>query len=282
MKPFEGVPGWPPLAGVVALVAAYVAGLAVVLVVAVTAEAVGYEPDTVSPGAVLLVALLFALAAIGACVAVARQTAPPAPGHFGLRRVPPAEAALLVVLGAAVLALAVAGWKWGTVERLALPLPDELDDRAGFERLSGAAPATVDVEPGVGLAASALARAVIVPLAGQVVLLGFVLPALSRWRGVVPAALVCTVGLAMLSEAVGDSGRLAIPALVLAVLLVALRLRSGSLLPGIVLACGAAGVALGSAVRWEPAGAAALGACCAAAGLALALAVAERPPPRDP
>jgi hypothetical protein len=262
MKPFEGVPGWPPLAGVVGLVAAYVASFLVVVVVAVVAEAVGYEPADRPPGAVLLVALLFAATSIAACLVVARQTAPLAPGQFGLRRVPPGEAALLVAAAALVLAAVVAAWAWATVERLALPVPEELGEG--------------DVDPGAGVAASALARAVIAPVAAQVVLLGFVLPALSRWRGVVPAALVCTVGLAALSGVVGDSGKLAIPALVLGALLVALRLRSRSLVPGAVLGCGAAGVALGVAITWEPLGVAALGAACAAAGLALVLARAER------
>ncbi|HEV2814586.1 MAG TPA: CPBP family glutamic-type intramembrane protease, partial [Solirubrobacteraceae bacterium] len=224
MKPFEGVPGWPPLAGVVALAVAYVASFVVVVVVALVAEAAGYEPADRPPGAVLLVAVLFALTSVGACLFVARQTAPLAPGQFGLRRVPPGEAALLVAAAALVLAAVVTVWAWATVERLAFPVPQELDRG--------------DVDADAGLAASALARAVVAPVAGQVVLLGFVLPALSRWRGVVPAAILCTLLLAPLAGVVGDGGRLAVPALVLAALLVALRLRSGSLVPGIALACG--------------------------------------------
>jgi hypothetical protein len=275
MTRFDGVPGWPPLAGVVGLAAAYVASLVVLVVVAATAEAVGYEPDNLPPGAVLLVAMLFAATSIGVCLVVARQTARPAPGQFGLCRVPLREAALLAVAAAAVLAAVVAAWAWATVERPALPVPAELDDRAAFEQVTGTGGAG-DVDFGAGLVASALARAVIAPVAGQIVLLGFVLPALSRWRGPVPAALLCVIGLAALAGVVGDGGRLALPALTLAGLLVALRLVSGSLLPGIALGCGAAGVALGVAVRWEPAGVAVLGVTCAAAGLALVLAAAPR------
>lgn len=260
MRLFDGVPAWPPLAAVAGLVAAYAGSLAVLVIVAIVAKAAGYEPGHVPAGGVLLFAILFALTSVAVCAGIARQTAPPEPAQFGLRRVPPGESALLVVAAAVVLAAVVAAWAWGSVERLALPVPEELD--GGDVRLDAA------------LVASALARAVVAPLAGQVVLLGFVLPALARWRGVVPAGLVCVAGLAALAGVVGDGGRLVVPAVTLAVLLLALRLRTGSLLPGAMLGCAAAGAALGAAVRWDPAGVAALAAACGAAGLAVALALA--------
>lgn len=273
MPDLQAGPGWPPLAGVVVLVGAYLAGMVVLTIVAIGAGIAGYEPEDVPAGLVLVLAVLFAAAAVAVCLVVAAQTARPTAEALGLRPPPPGETAVLVAGGLVVMAIVGALWAWGAIERLALPVPAELDpgpDGSGIR----AAP---DVDPGAGLAASALARAVIAPFVLQVVVLGFVLPALSRWRGVVPAALVCGLVLATSAGLVGDGGRLALPALALAAVLVALRLRSGSVVPGIVVTSAVAGTALGTAVRWELPGALVLGLVCAVVALAAALAL-SRPP----
>ena len=127
------------------------------------------------------------------------------------------------------------------------------------------------VEAGPGLIASALARCVVPAVAGELLLRGFVLPALARRRGPVPAVLVVAVLFGGLADVAGAPG-LAVPSMALGALLCLLYLRTGSLLPGVALSAGAAGVALGAACALPAAGAAVLAAGCALAALAAAAA----------
>ena len=265
-------PPWPPLAGVAALVATYVATTVVLALLAVVAGVAGYDPEEVPAGGLLVVTAALSAAAVGVCVAIARRTGRVEPADFALRRPAAADLAVGVAAGAAVLAVVTGVWAWLTVQRTAFPLPPELSDASAVELATvGAAPGSGDVELGPALIASALARAVLAPVAAQVVLLGFVAPALARWRGgPVPAIGVAVLGLTLVAGVAGDlGGGLLVPALALAALLVALRVLTGSLVPGVVLACGAAGAALGASAQLGAAGIAALAAACAVAGVVL-------------
>ena len=95
-------------------------------------------------------------------------------------------------------------------------------------------------------------------VAGEILLRGFALPALSAWKGLVPAALIVSVLFGGLTSLAGQPG-------VARALDAARRWRSaslyvatGSLLPGIALASAASAVALGAACALPAAGIAAL------------------------
>ena len=268
MTPFhDDGGGWPPLAGVAALLGAAVLGVLVPVLAAVVGSLAGAGGTT--PALALLSSLLFAAGVVLLVVRLAALTQPLTPRQLGLRapaapvRALALTAGAAVVLGTLVAVLALLGDL-----RAALPVPDELDPRSALAQAYDL-PVRDAVPLGPGLIASALASCVLPVLAGELLLRGFAFPALSRWKGVWPAGLVVAVifgGVAGL----GDSAALALVSMVLGVLLCGLYLATGSLLPGLGLAAAAASAAFGVACGLSPLGVAAMVVACVAAVLGLA------------
>lgn len=264
-----GTPEWPARDGVIAILGAVLVSVVAASVAAVVVVAAGSDGQT---GFGTL--LLWALATPGfawVVVLVARRTQPPTAAELGLRTLSPELA--LRVLGAALAIFVVVVALWALVVDMdaALSVPEQLSSREleAFVDPDGA--------DAVGLSANALALVlalgVVAPLGLEILLRGFVLPALSSWRGTLPAvAIVCVLG----TVTANADGALLPCVIVLQLLLCALYLLTGSLLPGIALSAGASGVALGAAFGWTLPGVLAVSLACAALASAGAVAVALR------
>jgi len=267
-SPAPGAPRWPAKAGVIAVLGAILVSVVAAGVAAAIVLAAGQDEPT---GFSTL--LLWALATPGfvwVVVQVARRSEPPTAAELGLR--PPAPAQVVRVLGPAVVAVAVFVALWSVVVDMdaALPVPDELS--GGIQRFVDS-----DGADAIGLSANALALivalGVLAPIGLEVLLRGFVLPALTSWRGTLPAvAIVCVLGTASASV---DAALLPC-VIVLQLLLCALYLLTRSLLPGIALSAAASGVALGAAFGWTLPGVLAVAVASAALASAIALAIALR------
>lgn len=264
-----GVPGWPALDGVIAILGAVLVSVLAAIVAAVVVKAAGSDGQT---GFGTLV--LWAIAAPGivwVVVVVARRTEPPTAAELGLRTLSPDR--VLRVLGAAVVVFAAVVALWSLVVDLdaALSVPAEV---ATGELQTFIDPDGADA---VGLSANALALVlalgVVAPIGIEVLLRGFVLPALSSWRGTLPAvAVVCVLG----AITAAADGALLPCVIVLQLLLCALYLLTGSLLPGIALSAGAAGLALAAAFGWTLPAMVVVSVACAALASAVAVGVARR------
>ncbi len=271
---FDDVPAWGPGAGVAALLASSVAALVASLLAAVATAVAGAGSPT--PASVVVLSALSAAGTVTAVVLAAGLTEPVRPTQFGLRPVSPA--AILAGLAAAA-GLAVLVALWGLVVDLsaALPVPGELDTRSTLARtydltqLDG-------VRFGPGLLASALARCVLPAVAGELLLRGFAFPALTRWRGPWVAGLVVAVLFGGLFDLASDAA-LAVPSIVLGGVLCVLYVVTGSLLPGIALSAGAAGIAFGVSCGLSAGGVVAVALGCAVVALALVAPLAR--PRRD-
>jgi membrane protease YdiL (CAAX protease family) len=208
-------------------------------------------------------------------VLVARLTRPVTGEQLGLRMPEdPARAALLVLGAAVALAAVAAAWQALGDLRGSLSIPPELDTRT----LTGQVydlPVREPVAFGPGLLASALARCVLPVVAAEVLLRGLALPALSAWRGPLPAALIVAVLFGGLASLAGQPG-LAVLSMLLGLALCGLYVVTGSLLPGIALAATASAVALGAACALPPLGIAALAAGCGLAATAIGAVPAGR------
>ncbi len=253
-----GVPGWPPLAGVVALVGAVLVGTAATVVAALAGAAAG--ADGATPAIVLGVAALGGGGTVAVVLWLAARTRPPRPAQLGLRPIS-RRAALLTAGGAMLLAGTLAGLG------LAPGVPPELDPRSAFAR-DFDLPLREAVGVGPGLAASALARCVIPVVVGELLLRGFALPALWRWRGPLPAVLIVAVLFGGATDVFADAA-LVLPAILLGVVLCWTYLTTGSLVPGIALSAAASGAALGVGCALSPAGALALAAACVVVAVGL-------------
>lgn len=123
--------------------------------------------------------------------------------------------------------------------------------------------------------AFAVARCVVAPLVLELLLRGFVLPALSSWRGTFTGGVIVS----LLGVATTATDAALVPCvLFLQLLLCALYLLSRSLLPGVALSAGASAAALGAALAWDVLAILALTAACIALAPALLVAamIAQR------
>jgi membrane protease YdiL (CAAX protease family) len=262
----DRVPAWPPLAGLFALGGALVVAGVAPLLAAVPAAVAGVERT--SPAVVLLAALLTAAGIVAVVTVIARLTRPVTGEQLGLRAPDDPPGALLLTAGAAV-ALGIVAALWSVLGdlRASLDVPPELDTRSLTAQLYDL-PLRDPVPFGPGLVASALAGCVLPVAAGEILLRGFAFPALSAWRGPLPAALIVSVLFGGLTSLAGRPG-LAVLSMLLGLALCALYLATGSLLPGIALASAGSAVALGVACALPPAAVVGLAAGCAAAATAL-------------
>jgi membrane protease YdiL (CAAX protease family) len=274
MDPFgDRVPKWPPLAGVAAMLSAIAIVSFVPLVAALPAILTGGL--RAQPGIVLVGAAGSAVAIVATVFAIARLTRPVSADQLGLRAPDDVPRALALALAAAlVLAGATAAWALLGDLRDQLVIPPELDTRGAIARAHDL-PVRESVEWGPGLLVSALARCVLPVVAGEILLRGFVFPALSSWRGPVPAALIVSILFGGLGQLFGAPG-IAVLSMLLGLGLCGLYLATGSLLPGVAIAAAAAAAGLGVACALAPAGSAALAAGCAVAAVGLAAVPALR------
>lgn len=269
-------PAWTVPAG---LIGGAVAGklAAAVLIVPLALAGVG---GAGTAGLVLLVASIgFGAALLATIALIVRASEPLSAGALGLRVAAPEPALVWTALGGALLAAFVFFLAQLIDLSDLFTVPSELDRRSSLAKQLeiGQAPERADV--GVNAVASALARVVVPAVVGELVLRGFALRALARWRGE-PLALAVTavltigpVGFAL----GGPAGGALLPiALLLGVVLGLLYLLTSSLLPGIALSSAAMGAGLGAAFAWSAPGIALLSAACCAAALALAAPVALR------
>jgi membrane protease YdiL (CAAX protease family) len=274
VRPFgDRVPAWPPPAGAFALGGAMVVAVLAPLVAALPAAVAGLERT--APAIVLSAAVLSAAGVVAVVAAVARLTRPVSGEQLGLRAPDDLPGALVLGAGAALVLGALAAlWSVLGDPRGVLEVPPELDTRSLTARIYDL-PLREPVPFGPGLIASALAGCVLPVVAGEILLRGFAFPALSAWRGPVPAALVVSVLFGGLASLAGQPG-LALLSMLLGLALCALYAATGSLLPGIALASAASACALGVACALPPAGIAVLALGCSLVATALGALPARR------
>lgn len=263
-------PRWPLWSAVAALLGAWAAAVAAVVGVGLVVALGGVGG---SPGAALLAgALLAAAGAIGAVLQAAGRRRRPTLADLGVRPLAGRHAA--VVTAVTVVAVA-AGWAVLGDLLTAAPPPPELSHQS-----AGGLPDPAAVGFGLETLVSLLARAVVLVVAAEVVLRGFVLPVLvgrlGRGWGI---ALVALASLATAGVVAGTTA-LVLPAAALSVALCVLRLETGSIVPGLGVASGSAGAIVAASLGWPSPGvlAAAVGCAAASAGPALAVARLARVP----
>jgi len=274
MRPLgERVPAWPPLEAAFALGGALVVAALAPLGAAIPAAIAGL--DRTSPAIALLAAVLTAAGIVAVVCAIARLTRPVSGEQLGLRAPDDPASALLMTLAAAA-ALGVVAALWAVLGDLrgSLDVPPEIDTRTLTAQIYDL-PLREAVPFGPGLIASALAGCVLPVVAGEILLRGFAFPALCGWKGPIPAALIVSVLFGGLTTLAGRPG-LAVLSMLLGLVLCALYVATGSLLPGIALASAASAVALGSACALAPAAVAGLAAGCALVSAALGAVPARR------
>jgi membrane protease YdiL (CAAX protease family) len=269
------VPAWPALGVLWVVLAVFVSQLASSVALAGVLAAAG--ADEVSAGALVAQSVAVAVAVIVAVVVVAARTAPPSPRQFGLRVGVPGRMVVGGLAAAVGLIALVAVWSLVVDLEDGLQVPTGLDPRSEFAR-----DLDVPVRQGAipvdgAFVVAVLGRCVLGALVTEVVVRGYVFPALAAWRGPVPAIGIVAVVFGALG---GQSLAFAVPAAALAAGLCVLYLWSGSLLPTITVYAGASGAALAAASNLS-ASAIVLTAClCAAAALLLALLLVAATPRR--
>jgi membrane protease YdiL (CAAX protease family) len=268
VRPFgDRVPRWPALAGVAALGGAALIAAFAPLLAALPALSAGAERT--SPAIVLLGALPAAAGIVALVVRLARLTRPVTAAQLGLRAPGNLPRAVLLAAAAALLLAAVAVlWQALGDPRAALTVPPELDTRSVTAQVYDL-PIREPVAFGPGLLASALARCVLPVVAGEILVRGFAFPALSEWRGPVPSALIVSVLFGGIAELSGTP-MVAALSMLLGIVLCALYLATGSLLPGVALAALASAAGLGVASGLPAPGIALLAVLCAGAAAGLA------------
>ncbi len=173
--PSDGRPAWKPSFAWLALVAAL--AFAVVfggIVAAVITAAAGGDLDDAPPGALIASTFLQDVGFIVVPLFFAAMVMRPRPWQFGLRRTPLWPAAGWVA--ATYLAFIVFSAVFVTV--FGIDAEEDLPQDLGVE------------DSDVALVFSALLICVMAPVAEEFLFRGFMFPALRRWRGTWPAALI--------------------------------------------------------------------------------------------
>lgn len=269
-------PAWTVPAG---LVGGAVAGQLAAAVLVVPPAVAGTGGAGTNAVVLLVASIGFGAALLGAIALLVRSSEPLSAAALGLRPVAARPALAWSALGVSLFA-AFVFFLAQLVDLSGLfAVPSELDARGSLaEQLDvGRAPARADL--GLDAVASALARVVVPAVLAEIVLRGFALQALARWRGE-PLALavtaVLTIGPAGFALG-GPEGAALLPiALLLGFVLGLLYLLTRSLLPGIAVSAGVMGAGLGAAFAWSAPAVALLSVGCCAAALALAAPVALR------
>jgi membrane protease YdiL (CAAX protease family) len=272
----ESVPAWPVWMAPAALGGVWAAGWLVGIAVVVTVAVRG--GDRIDAAALLLLVALTAAAGIWIVLLLAGRVAVPRREAFGVRAVPLRPAAVLVGLGAGGVALGALAAELLGGALGSLSAPSELSEQSRRSELLGDPDPTV-VDPGAAAACSVLARALIGPLFGELLVRGFALPILARRLGDAVAVAVLAPLTALTVAGAGGEAWLLLPGLALGVVLSLLYLETGSILPGAVLSASWSGFVLGLAFQWGAGDAALLALACGAlaAGAGLHASASYRP-----
>jgi hypothetical protein len=173
--PGDGRPAWKPSSAWLALVASLAFAVVVGgLVAAAITAAAGGELDDAPPGALISSTFLQDVGFIAVPIFFAAMVARPRPWQFGLRRTRLWPAAGWVA--ATYLAFLVFSAVFVTV--FGVDAEEDLPQELGVE------------DSDVALVASALLICVMAPVAEEFLFRGFMFPALRRWRGTWPAAII--------------------------------------------------------------------------------------------
>lgn len=267
------VPAWPAGAGVVAVLGALLSGLLGAVIAAAVLSAAGSQRQT--GAGTLIIWTVTAAGTLWVIHRVARRTQPITAARLGLRAVRVMPTLRPLAAGAAAVAALVASWSLFVDLGSALPAPDQIAAARPGDRLLDRGQGAGAVDADAGVIAGLVGLGVLAPWTSEILLRGFVLPALSTWRGPLPAAIAVSVLGATTGAGAVAGGELLACVLALQAVLCLLYLRTGSVLPGIVLSTLVTGLALGVALGWGAPGAIAAAASCAAGGLALSAAAAH-------
>lgn len=270
-------PVWTVPAGLI--LGAIVGSLAgVILILPLAAIGVGDGAE----GGILLpfVSIGFGVGLLGTIALLVRSSEPLSARTLGLRPAALGPAMAWTATGGALIAAGVFCLAQVTDLSDLFAVPSELDARSSLARQLDLGQAPDRADAGLSAFASALGRVVIPAVLAEVVLRGFALHTLARWRGE-PLALAVTAVLTIAPVAFAldnprGAGALIPIALLLGVVLGLLYLRTGSLLPGSALSAAVMGAGLGAAFAWSPLGIALLSAGCCAAALTIAAPIAMR------
>ena len=266
------VPRWPALAGVAAMLGSVAVGIVAVLLVAGPAAVLGASRTGLV--AVLVVSLLTAAGTLALVHRLAALTRPPEPAQFGLG-MPSSPGMALLALALAALLLAALCGAWALAGGFAETgdVPPEVDPRGALGRgFDQQVPGGVPLD--AALALSAFARVVLPAVVAEILLRGFVLPALSSWRGPWVAGAIVAV-LFGGAAGLGTDAALVVPGIALGALLCALYAATGSLLPGIALSAAASGALFGAACDLSSSAMVLVAAICAIVAVATVLPVAR-------
>jgi len=267
------LPAWPVGSAALAVLGALVASLVGAALSTVVLAAAGAEQQT--GAGTLIIWAVTAAGTLWVIHRVAGRTAPPSPEQLGLRLIPATVAARVLVPGAVAVAALVALGSLLVDLASVLAVPDQITGARTVDRLlrpeeRGA------IEPDAGVLAGIVGLGVLAPWTVELLLRGFVLPALSAWRGpLVAGVLVSVLGAATSWGGGVAGGELLVCVLGLQAVLCLLYLGTGSVLPGIVLSAFVTALALGAGLSWSAPAVFAVAAGCAAAGFALGVGAAR-------
>lgn len=271
---------WPVWTVPVGLVAGGTAGQFLAALVLLPLAAAGVGDGDITGATLLLASIAFGAALLGTIALTVRSTGRLSARSLGLETTPLLPALAWAALGGALIAAFVFFWSHAVDLSDLFAVPSEVDGRSSLaERLAvGGSLDRADADPNAF--ASALARVVVPAILAEVVLRGFALPALARWRGErLALAITAILTLAPVGFAlgIGNGGDALLPvALLLGLVLGLLYLRTRSLLPGIALSAAVLGAGLGEAFAWSAAGIALLATACCISAIAIAAPVARR------
>jgi membrane protease YdiL (CAAX protease family) len=259
----DELPPWPPWAPLAAMAMTFVAALIGFIALAVIVELAGGDAGDDSPAVNIGATVVQDLALIASAVILARLLAPAAASawHFGLRhtRFWPAVGWIIV----AWLGLFAFAFLW---EVLVNPdAQDDLPSELGAD------------DSNVALVAVALLVCVLAPIAEEFFFRGFFFPAMRRWVGLIPGAIITGVVFGGI-HAGGTPLELLVVLMVFGFLLCLLYVWTGSLIAPIVLHALNNAIALGVSQDWTweiPLVMAGSVAAC----LAITLPLARRSPP---
>lgn len=272
-EPASRWPLWTVPAG---LVAGLLAGQLAFVLAAVPLAVTGASDGDVDGLVLLAGSLGFGAALLGVIALMVRTTEPLSAEGLALRPTAVAPAVAWTALLAVLMGALVFAWTQIADPGAVLGLPDELDGRTALEDGLDLGQSRVHAAVGFDAMASAGARVVVAGMVAEVVLRGFALPVLARWRGeTVALGITAVLGIAPLAFGAGvtQGGEgVVLVALIAGVALGLLRLLTASVIPGIVLSSALCATGLGTAFGWSAPGVAALVTACSVVSVALAAA----------
>lgn len=261
------VPEWPPNSAVWVAVATYAVSIVAALPLTVVIEGRLGGDGGLSAAGLLLYSALSGGGALLVVQFVAARTQPLRPAQLGLRLSSPAASVVWLVLAAAI--VGAFGYFWAELTDLGMSLspPVELTEQVlgpedEFQQVQGF---------GLSGVTSALGRVVVPAIIVSLVTQGFVLPALIRWRGLVPAVAICAVLSGGLLGLAGSFDALIVPGLVLGAVMCGLYIATESIYPTLALATLSSGVVFAAAADRGDAATVVLAIGCAVAALAITL-----------